>query len=44
VRMSASPTDVTRAPLLGEQIALFYAALFGRAGAELDALKRDGVI
>jgi formyl-CoA transferase len=44
VRMSASPTDVTRAPLLGEHNAEVYGALLGHAGAELDALRRDGVI
>jgi formyl-CoA transferase len=44
VRMSASPTDVTRAPLLGEHNAEVYGALLGHAGAELEALRRDGVI
>ena len=42
--MSASPTDVTRAPLLGEHNAEVYGALLGHGGAELDALKRDGII
>jgi len=44
VRMSASPTDVTRAPLLGEHNAEVYGDLLGQAGPELDALRRDGVI
>ncbi|MGH7356715.1 MAG: CaiB/BaiF CoA transferase family protein [Candidatus Rokuibacteriota bacterium] len=44
VRMSESPTDVTRAPLLGEHNAEVYGKLLGYGAAELDALRRDGVI
>jgi formyl-CoA transferase len=43
VRMSDSPTDVTRAPLLGEHNAEVYGAL-GVSAAELETLRRDGVI
>jgi formyl-CoA transferase len=44
VRLSDSPTDVTRAPLLGEHNAEIYGELLGYGGAELDSLHRDGVI
>jgi formyl-CoA transferase len=44
VRMSASPTEVTRAPLLGEHSAEVYSALLGFDAATVEALKRDGVI
>ena len=44
IRLSASPTDVIRAPLLGEHNAEVYGALLGRSAAELDTLRRDGVI
>lgn len=44
VRLSASPTEVARAPLLGEHNAEVYGALLGYGAAELDALRRDGVI
>lgn len=44
VRLSDSPTDVVRAPLLGEHNAEVYGALLGYGAAELDALRRDGVI
>jgi formyl-CoA transferase len=43
VRLSDSPTEMVRAPLLGEHNAEVYGAL-GYGGAELDALRRDGVI
>jgi formyl-CoA transferase len=43
IRLSASPTDVIRAPLLGEHNAEVYAAL-GCGPAELEQLRRDRVI
>jgi formyl-CoA transferase len=44
VRLSASPTDMVRAPLLGEHNAEVYGKLLGLGTAELEALRRDGVI
>jgi len=44
VRLSDSPTEVVRAPLLGEHNAEVYGRLLGYGAAELDALRRDGVI
>ena len=44
VRLSGSPTEVVRAPLLGEHNAEVYGALLGYGTAELDTLRRDGVI
>jgi formyl-CoA transferase len=44
IRMSASPTDVTRAPLLGEHNADVYGKLLGLSAEDVDGLKRDGVI
>ncbi len=44
IRMSASPTEVTRAPLLGEHNAEVYGKLLGYGEGELAALKRDGII
>jgi formyl-CoA transferase len=44
VRLSASPTEVARAPLLGEHNTEVYGTLLGLGPAELDALRRDGVI
>jgi formyl-CoA transferase len=44
VRMSESPTEVTRAPLLGEHNAEVYGKHLGLGGEELDGLRRDGVI
>jgi formyl-CoA transferase len=43
VRLSDSPTEMVRAPLLGEHNAEVYGAL-GYGEAELDALRRDGVV
>ncbi|HSE92899.1 MAG TPA: CoA transferase [Methylomirabilota bacterium] len=44
VRLSDSPTDVVRAPLLGEHNSEVYGTLLGYGPAELDALRRDGVV
>jgi formyl-CoA transferase len=44
VRLSASPTEVTRAPLLGEHNREVLATLLGYTAADVDALKRDGVV
>ncbi|HZP37149.1 MAG TPA: CoA transferase [Methylomirabilota bacterium] len=44
VRLSDSPTDVTRSPLLGEHNAEVYQRLLGLAPDQIDQLKRDGVI
>jgi formyl-CoA transferase len=44
VRLSDSPTNVVRAPLLGEHNAEVYGKLLGVGRAELDTLRRDGVI
>ena len=43
VRLADSPTEVVRAPLLGEHNAEVFGAL-GYDEAELDALRRDGVV
>jgi formyl-CoA transferase len=42
--MSDSPTEVVRAPLLGEHNAEVYGTLLGYGDAELESLRRDGVI
>ena len=44
IRMSDSPTEVTRAPLLGEHNAEVYGKFLGYDEDELATLKRDGVI
>jgi formyl-CoA transferase len=44
VRLSDSPTDVVRAPLLGEHNAEIYGKLLGVGPDEIEALRRDGVI
>jgi len=44
VQLSASPTTVRPAPLLGEHNADVYGGLLGLADAELAELKRDGAI
>jgi formyl-CoA transferase len=44
VRLSDSPTDMVRAPLLGEHNAEVYGKVLGLRPAELDTLRRDGVI
>ena len=44
VRLSASPTHLVRAPLLGEHNAEVYGAVLGLGSAEIAALEREGVI
>jgi formyl-CoA transferase len=44
IRMSASPVDVTPAPLLGEHNAEIYGKILGLNEEDLAALKRDKVI
>jgi formyl-CoA transferase len=44
VQLSDSPTDMVRSPLLGEHNAEVYGKLLGVGPAELDTLRRDGVI
>jgi formyl-CoA transferase len=44
VRLSDSPTEVVRSPLLGEHNAEVYGKLLGVGSAELETLRRDGVI
>jgi formyl-CoA transferase len=44
VRLSDSPTDMVRSPLLGEHNAEVYGKLLGCGDAEIDTLRREGVI
>jgi formyl-CoA transferase len=44
VRLSDSPTDIVRAPLLGEHNAEIYGKVLGVSEEDLAVLKRDGVI
>ncbi|HKW92550.1 MAG TPA: CoA transferase [Methylomirabilota bacterium] len=44
VRLSESPTEVVRSPLLGEHNAEVYGKLLGYSAEQVDALKRDGII
>jgi formyl-CoA transferase len=44
VRLSASPTALTRAPLLGEHNAEVYGTLLGLSDSELAGLRQAGVI
>ena len=44
VRMSDSPTEVRRAPLLGEHNDEIYGKALGMSKEELESLRRDGVI
>ena len=44
VHLSASPTAVTRAPLLGEHNAQVFGAWLGCDADELERLQKDGVI
>jgi formyl-CoA transferase len=44
IRLSGSPTEVIRAPLLGEHNAEVYGALLGVTAEDLEGLKREGVV
>jgi len=44
VRLSDSPTEVKRAPLLGEHNDEIYGKALGMSKDELEGLRRDGVI
>ena len=44
VRLSDSPTEIVRAPLLGEHNAEIYGTLLGLSAADVAKLKQDGVI
>jgi formyl-CoA transferase len=44
VRLSDSPTEMVRSPTLGEHNVEVYGKLLGYGDAEIEALRRDGVI
>jgi formyl-CoA transferase len=44
VRLSDSPTEVARSPLLGEHNAEIYGKLLGYKPDEIEQLRRDGII
>jgi formyl-CoA transferase len=44
IRLSASPTEVTHAPLLGEHNAEILGKALGLSADDLAGLKSDGVI
>jgi formyl-CoA transferase len=44
VRLSDSPTEVSRSPLLGEHNAEVYGRLLGYKSDDIEQLRRDGVI
>jgi formyl-CoA transferase len=44
IHLSASPTEVTRASLLGEHNAEVYGRILGLGETDLAALGRDGVL
>jgi len=44
VRLSDSPTEMVRSPLLGEHNAEVFGKLLGYGEAEIETLRRDGVI
>jgi formyl-CoA transferase len=44
VRLSDSPTDMVRSPLLGENNAEVFGKLLGCTETDIETLRRDGVI
>jgi formyl-CoA transferase len=44
VRLSDSPTEIERSPLLGEHNAQVYGTLLGLGAEQIESLRRDGVI
>jgi formyl-CoA transferase len=44
IRLSASPTEVTRAPLLGEHNGEIYGRLLGLGESDIAALRREGIV
>jgi crotonobetainyl-CoA:carnitine CoA-transferase CaiB-like acyl-CoA transferase len=44
VRLSDSPTEIERSPLLGEHNAEIYGKLLGVGPEQIESLRRDGII
>jgi formyl-CoA transferase len=44
VRLSDSPTEIERSPLLGEHNAQVYGTLLGLGAEQIESLRRDGII
>jgi formyl-CoA transferase len=44
VRLSDSPTEIERSPLLGEHNAEIYGKLLGLGAEQIESLRRDGII